>query len=142
MAAMANVHHCPSCELIFRNKTELEYHWAEEHDPRLRPGATVEEERPSRGGGLPRSEVDAALASLPGWAVEGGAVVKQFSLPSFSAAIEFVDTVAGLAEEANHHPDLDIRYTKVRVGLVTHSAGGITEKDLDMAGRIETQVTS
>jgi 4a-hydroxytetrahydrobiopterin dehydratase len=65
-------------------------------------------------------------------------VVKHFSLPSFPAAIDFVNTVAGLAEEANHHPDLDIRYNKVRVGLVTHSAGGITDKDLEMARRIET----
>ncbi len=137
MATMANVHHCPSCELIFRNKTELEFHWAEEHDPQLQAASRVEEQGAGRGGALPRSEVETAVASLPGWAVEGGAVVKQFSLSSFPAAIEFVNTVARLAEEANHHPDLDIRYSKVRVGLVTHSAGGITDKDLDMARRIE-----
>ena len=91
---------------------------------------------------LPDAEVEAALRSLPGWALEGGAVVKQFSLPSFPAAINFVTTVAGLAEEANHHPDLDIRYDKVRVALVTHSAGGITDKDLQMARRIEAETTS
>lgn len=86
---------------------------------------------------LPEAEVRSALEPMPGWSVEGGAVVKQFSLPSFPAAIDFVTAVAGLAEEADHHPDLDIRYTNVRVALVTHSAGGITDKDLEMARRIE-----
>ncbi len=91
---------------------------------------------------LPEAEVDAALGSLPGWSVEDGAVTKQFALPSFSAAIDFVNTVAGLAEDANHHPDLDIRYDKVRVALVTHSEGGITDKDLEMARRIEAESAS
>ena len=86
---------------------------------------------------LPEADVRGALDSLPGWSLEGGAVVKQYSLASFPAAIDFVTAVAALAEEANHHPDLDIRYDKVRVALVTHSAGGITAKDLDMAHRIE-----
>ncbi len=90
---------------------------------------------------LPESEVEDALASLPGWSVQEGAVVKQYSLPSFPAAISFVNTVAGLAEEADHHPDLDIRYDKVRVALVTHSVGGITDKDLAMASRIEAEAT-
>ena len=91
---------------------------------------------------VPDREVETALDSLPGWSVQGGAVAKQFSLPSFADAIDFVNTVAALAEEANHHPDLDIRYDKVRVALVTHSAGGITVKDLDMARRIEAEATS
>ena len=88
------------------------------------------------------SEVEAALGSLPGWEVRGGAVVKQFSLPSFSAAIAFVNHLAALAEDANHHPDLEIRYDKVLVSLVTHSAGGITQNDLDMARRIEAEATT
>lgn len=90
---------------------------------------------------VPDEEVQAALASLPGWAVQGGALVKQFALPSFPAAVELVNTVAAMAEEANHHPDLDIRYDKVRVALVTHSEGGITGKDLEMAQRIEVEHT-
>ena len=90
----------------------------------------------------PDGELQAALASLPGWAVEGGALVKQFTFPSFVAAVDFVNTLAGLAEEANHHPDIDIRYAKVRVALVTHSEGGITGKDLEMAHRIEEAQTS
>lgn len=88
---------------------------------------------------VPDHEVQAALESLPGWAVQSGALVKQFALPSFLAAVEFVNALATLAEEANHHPDLDIRYDKVRVALVTHSEGGITEKDLQMAQQIEAQ---
>ena len=88
---------------------------------------------------VPNSDVDAALASLPGWSVEDGALVKQFTFPSFMAAVDFVNRLAAMAEHANHHPDLDIRYDKVRVALVTHSAGGITDKDLDMARRIEAQ---
>lgn len=91
---------------------------------------------------VPEEDVPAALASLPGWAVEGGALVKQFTLPSFLGAVDFVNMVAAMAEEANHHPDLDIRYDKVRVALVTHSAGGITDKDLDMARRIENEGSS
>ncbi len=91
---------------------------------------------------LPEHEVQAGLGSLPGWAVQGGALVKQFTLPSFVAAVEFVDTVAAMAEEANHHPDLDIRYDKVRVALVTHSEGGITGKDVQMAKRIESEHSS
>ncbi len=79
---------------------------------------------------------------MPGWSLEDGAIAKQFSLPSFPAAVDFVNVVAGLAEDANHHPDMDIRYTKVRVALVTHSAGGITDKDLEMARRIEAQTTT
>jgi len=86
---------------------------------------------------VPDHEIQGALASLPGWAVEGGALVKQFALPSFRAGVELVNTLASLAEQADHHPDLDIRYDKVRVALVTHSQGGITEKDLQMAQRIE-----
>ncbi len=87
----------------------------------------------------PDDEVQDALASLPGWTVHEGALVKQFELPSFLAAVEFVNALADMAEEANHHPDLDIRYDKVRVALVTHSAGGITGKDLQMAQRVEAE---
>ena len=88
---------------------------------------------------VPNSDVEAALASLPGWSVEDGALVKQFTFPSFMAAVDFVNRLAAMAEHANHHPDLDIRYDKVRVALVTHSAGGLTQKDLEMARRIEAE---
>ncbi len=88
---------------------------------------------------VPEDEVQAALATLSGWSVEEGALVKQFALPSFLGAVDFVNRLAAMAEEVNHHPDLDIRYNKVRVALVTHSAGGITGKDIEMARQIEAQ---
>jgi 4a-hydroxytetrahydrobiopterin dehydratase len=87
---------------------------------------------------LSDSDVDAALASLPGWAREGDAIVKQFELPSFPDAIAFVTRVGFFAERADHHPDLDIRWRKVRVLLSTHDAGGITELDVSLAREVES----
>ena len=63
------------------------------------------------------------------------ALVREFELPTFPAAIEFVDRLAELAEGVNHHPDLDIRYRRVTVRWTTHSEGGITDKDREMAER-------
>ena len=73
------------------------------------------------------------LASLPGWTREGDEIVKTFELPTFPDAITFVTRIADRAEAANHHPDLDIRYRKVRVALSTHDAGGLTELDVKLA---------
>jgi 4a-hydroxytetrahydrobiopterin dehydratase len=69
------------------------------------------------------------------WQEEAGALVREFELPSFPAAIEFVDRLAELAEGENHHPDIDIRYRHVTIRWTTHSEGGITEKDREMAER-------
>jgi 4a-hydroxytetrahydrobiopterin dehydratase len=69
------------------------------------------------------------------WREEDGALVREFELESFPAAIAFVSSVAELAERENHHPDIDIRYRKVLVRWTTHSAGGITDRDRDMAAR-------
>jgi 4a-hydroxytetrahydrobiopterin dehydratase len=74
--------------------------------------------------------------SVPeGWREEDGALVREVELESFPAAIEFVRSVADLAESENHHPDIDIRYRRVTVRWSTHSAGGVTDKDRDMAAR-------
>ena len=81
------------------------------------------------------------LAALPGWERGGDEIVKTFELPSFPEAIAFVTRVADRAEAADHHPDLDIRYRKVRVALSTHDAGGITDKDFDLAAEIEATVS-
>ena len=72
---------------------------------------------------------------MEGWGEQENALVREFELPSFPAAIEFVDRLAELAESENHHPDIDIRYRKVTVRWTTHSEGGITEKDREMAER-------
>lgn len=77
------------------------------------------------------------LRTLPGWEREGDEIVKTFELPSFPEAIEFVTRIADRAEAADHHPDLDIRYRKVRVALSTHDAGGLTDLDFDLATEIE-----
>jgi 4a-hydroxytetrahydrobiopterin dehydratase len=69
------------------------------------------------------------------WREQDDALVREFELPSFAAAIEFVDRLADLAQSADHHPDIDIRYRRVTVRWSTHSAGGITEKDREMAER-------
>lgn len=82
-------------------------------------------------------EIQRALGALPGWSRRGNALVKQFVMPSFLAGIEWVKRVADVAEELDHHPDIDIRYTKISVGCSTHSAGGITVKDVELAQRID-----
>lgn len=75
------------------------------------------------------------MTTPEGWREEDGALVREFALESFAAAIAFVDCVAELAERENHHPDIDIRYRRVLVRWSTHSAGGITDRDREMAAR-------
>ena len=82
-------------------------------------------------------EIQRALGSLPGWARRGDVLTKTFTWPTFAGGIDFVNRVARAADAADHHPDIDIRYTKVTCALSTHDAGGITEADLALAGRIE-----
>ena len=82
-------------------------------------------------------EIQRALGGLPGWARRGDTLVKIFTFPRFMLGIEFVQRVATAADAADHHPDIDIRYTKVTCTLSTHDAGGITEKDLALAKEIE-----
>jgi 4a-hydroxytetrahydrobiopterin dehydratase len=82
-------------------------------------------------------EIQRALGSLPGWSRRGDVLTKTFTFPRFTDGIDFVVRLAQLAEAANHHPDIDIRYTKVTVTLSTHDAGGVTVNDLDLAKEIE-----
>ena len=77
------------------------------------------------------------LGSLPGWSRRGNALQKTYTFPAFMDGIAFVGRVAEAAEAAEHHPDLDIRYTKVSAALSTHSAGGITQLDLDLARKMD-----
>jgi 4a-hydroxytetrahydrobiopterin dehydratase len=87
---------------------------------------------------LSDADIDQALGGLPGWERAGDEIVKTYELPSFPAAIAFVTRVGFLAEKANHHPDLDVRWRKVKAALSTHDQGGITEKDVALAGEIES----
>jgi 4a-hydroxytetrahydrobiopterin dehydratase len=83
-------------------------------------------------------EIQRALGSLPGWSRRGDVLVKTFTWPTFADGIDFVQRVARAADAVNHHPDIDIRYTKVVCSLSTHDAGGITNADLALAATIET----
>jgi 4a-hydroxytetrahydrobiopterin dehydratase len=83
------------------------------------------------------ADLPAFLAQCPAWRLEGKAITRTVKLSSFPEAIAFVGRVADLAEEANHHPDFDIRYREVTLRLTTHSKGGLTGRDFDLARRID-----
>jgi 4a-hydroxytetrahydrobiopterin dehydratase len=83
-------------------------------------------------------EIQRALGGLAGWSRRGDALVKTFTFTRFGDGIGFVGRVAIVADEMDHHPDIDIRYTKVTMSLSTHDAGGITRNDLDLAQKIES----
>jgi 4a-hydroxytetrahydrobiopterin dehydratase len=85
---------------------------------------------------LTDNEIQQALSELFGWNLEGGELVKLYTFKDFVAAMHFVNQLADLAEQAGHHPDIDIRYNRVRLALVTHDAGGITANDTAMARKI------
>ncbi|MEP6992398.1 MAG: 4a-hydroxytetrahydrobiopterin dehydratase [bacterium] len=85
-------------------------------------------------------EIQRALGSLPGWARRGEVLTKTFTFATFPSGIAFVQRVARAADDANHHPDIDIRYTKIVCALSTHDAGGITQADLSLAAAIETLI--
>ena len=89
---------------------------------------------------LSSAEVASRLSAVPAWQIEAGELVRTFQFKDFRASMAFVNKVADLAEEAGHHPDIDIRYNKVRLALVTHDAGGLTGKDFDLAARADNLV--
>ena len=86
---------------------------------------------------LTQAEIDDALRELPGWSIRNGMLVKTYEHGTFPEAIVFVNAVAHLAELANHHPDIDIRYTTITMTLSTHSAGGLTGLDFELAAKID-----
>jgi 4a-hydroxytetrahydrobiopterin dehydratase len=81
-------------------------------------------------------EVDVALQNLPGWGRNGEAIQRVFQFDNFVQAMEFVNKIAVAAEAANHHPDIVINYNKVTLTLVSHDSGGVTQRDIRMAGKI------
>lgn len=86
---------------------------------------------------LSNAEVDRMLGSLPGWRREDGGIRKRYRHANFRAAIAFVNQIADIAEQAGHHPDIDIRWRNVLVFLTTHEAGGVTQLDLALARDID-----
>ncbi len=85
---------------------------------------------------LTPSEIDLALQSLPGWARRAGTIERVFQFDDFVQAMKFVNKIANAAEAANHHPDILINYNKVTLTLVSHDSGGVTRRDIEMAGKI------
>ncbi|NMH98527.1 4a-hydroxytetrahydrobiopterin dehydratase [Pseudonocardia acidicola] len=89
---------------------------------------------------LDDAAITSALDGLPGWERDGDSFVRTAKLPSFPAAIAVVDRVAAIAEERDHHPDIDIRWRTLTFRLSTHSAGGLTELDVGLARAISEQL--
>jgi len=86
---------------------------------------------------LTETEIAQHLALLPAWKIENGELVRTLIFKDFLEAIQFVNGVASLAEAAGHHPDIDIRYNKVHLALMTHDAGRLTTKDFDLAAHVD-----
>ena len=86
---------------------------------------------------LSPTEIDDALATLPGWGGDTDDIRCRYTAADFPAAIALVDAVAGAAEAADHHPDIDIRYNEVLFVLSTHSEHGVTRNDIDLAKTID-----
>ena len=86
---------------------------------------------------LDPATVDSALARGMGWERQGSTLVKVHTGRAFTDALAYVNAVGALAEEMDHHPDIDIRWNSVTLRLSTHSAGGITEADLELGRRID-----
>jgi len=79
------------------------------------------------------ARIPPALSAVPGWIREGRVISRAFEFQDFPQAMKFVNAVAELAEQAQHHPDIDVRWNKVVLALTTHDAGGLTEKDYALA---------
>jgi 4a-hydroxytetrahydrobiopterin dehydratase len=88
---------------------------------------------------LDREQIRDRLERQPGWVAAGSSLHTTITAPDFPAAVDLVSAIGQDAETAGHHPDLDLRWRQVRVTLSTHSAGGVTRKDLDLAGRISAR---
>ncbi|MDF1815652.1 MAG: 4a-hydroxytetrahydrobiopterin dehydratase [Verrucomicrobiales bacterium] len=89
---------------------------------------------------IEKEEVEKLLKKIPEWDHEGKEIFRVLEFDEFMDGIDFVDGVAEIAEEADHHPDIDIRYCTITVRLTSHEQGGLTEADFDLAKRIDTLV--
>ncbi len=87
---------------------------------------------------LTESEIEQHLADAPEWSAVNGEITRTYLFTDFKASLAFVNRVAEYAERMQHHPDILIRYNKVTLTVSTHDAGGITQKDFDLAAESET----
>ena len=86
---------------------------------------------------LTQQEISSHISKLPEWTIDSGELVQTFTFKDFLSSVDFVNQIAKEAENMGHHPDIDIRYNRVRIALTTHDAGGLTEKDFQLATEIE-----
>ena len=98
--------------------------------------------RPLRGAEhrLDPAQAQRLLAELDGWTIAGERLCREFRFADFKGAIQFVNAVADLAERENHHPDLDVRYQRVRIAYCTHDVGGLSRNDFVCAAKIEALI--
>ena len=91
---------------------------------------------------LSEKEISEMLAECPEWKLdaESGAIVRNLEFPTFADAIAFINRVAPIADEHDHHPDIDIRYRRLRVALMSHDVGALTDRDRRMVGLIDGEV--
>jgi 4a-hydroxytetrahydrobiopterin dehydratase len=97
-------------------------------------GHGVRVPRPPR---LSPADVATTLAELPAWSGDADGIERTAELPSFRSAVDAIVAIAAVAEEMDHHPDIDLRWRTLRIAVVTHSAGGVTELDLELARRVD-----
>lgn len=91
---------------------------------------------------LTTTEIEDVLRAHPEWKLKDGKLEREWVFSNFVEAMAFVNRIAAIAEDAGHHPDIDIRYNHVWLALVSHDAGGITERDAVMAARISAELAS
>lgn len=91
---------------------------------------------------LSTEEIQKWIADHSGWKHKNDAITKEYVLGSFRDSIVFMNRIASIADDLNHHPDIDIRYNKVRLTMTTHDAGGLTKKDLTLAQRIDVATSA
>jgi 4a-hydroxytetrahydrobiopterin dehydratase len=90
---------------------------------------------------LNAAEIEQVLKTHPAWKLQAGKLVREWIFKDFVEAMQFVNRIAGVAEAAGHHPDIDIRYNRVLLGLISHDAGGVTERDAAMVNRIDRELS-
>lgn len=86
---------------------------------------------------LSDEEIESGLSGLDGWSREGDAIAREFDRGDFVGSVRFVDAIVEPAEEMGHHPDLEISWSTVKVTVTTHSEGGLTDADFELARRID-----
>jgi len=89
---------------------------------------------------IPTEELPRRLKKIPEWEISKDRLVRTFEFDEFMEGIDFINGVAEIAESANHHPDIIVRYNLVKLSLTSHDSGGITNRDFELAARVDTLI--